>query len=482
VPIVSILQISDLHRDPVNPIRNAPLLESLENDRQRYMAGELAVRPPDLIFVTGDIIQGVKPGTADASAALRAQYAEATDFLARLTDSFGGGDRGRVVIIPGNHDVSACHTMDSARKLDLAAGRKRELVEQLFTPNSPLRWSWPDFELYEIADADMYARRMEAFAEFYGSFYGGTRSYDLDASRQYDVFDFPKHNLVVAAFSSCFNNDILNRQGAINPNCVATAGKALREPALAERLRLAVWHHNTEGLPMQSDYMDSDMLQHLIDGGFSLGFHGHQHRPQFLDTRFKYGGDRRITVISAGTLCGSASFRFGRAYNIVELDTDKRTGRLHLREMQNDTLDFPIWGSRALPPGSGQFLEFGYDAPPPPLVRADDATVVLLKAQRQFDAKDYKSAADTLRPLAGTDGIARRILVESLKTLGDRPGLIALIDPPQGETEAIYLMDALWQEGRRDRLRSLLGEAAIANSVDPSVVELRDKYRARLKT
>ena len=33
---ISILQISDLHRSPVNPIRNAPLLESLENDRRRY--------------------------------------------------------------------------------------------------------------------------------------------------------------------------------------------------------------------------------------------------------------------------------------------------------------------------------------------------------------------------------------------------------------------------------------------------------------
>ena len=57
-----------------------------------------------------------------------------------------------------------------------------------------------------------------------------------------------------------------------------------------------------------------------------------------------------------------------------------------------------------------------------------------------------------------------------------------VIDPPQGETEAIYLMDALWQEGRRDRLTSLLSESAIADSEDPSVSELRGKYRARLKT
>jgi hypothetical protein len=478
---VSILQISDLHRDPVNPIRNAPLIESLENDRRRYTTADPALQSPDLIFVTGDIIQGVAPGTADPAAALRTQYAEALDFLGRLTDSFVGGDRNRVVIIPGNHDISACHTMESVRRVDIAIGSKRELVQQFFKPHSPLRWSWPDFELYEIVDQDKYARRLEAFAEFYGEFYRGSRSYGLNPSRQYDIFDFPAFNIIVAAFSSCFNNDILNPPGAIDPNCVANVGKALRNPALADRVRVAVWHHNTEGVPMQSDYMDPDMLQHLIDGGFSLGFHGHQHRPQFLDTRFKYGGDRQITVISAGTLCGSASFRFGRAYNLIELDVDGRKGRLHLREMQNDNLDFPIWGRRSLPPDSGDFLAFNFDPPPPPLVRLNDDTSSLLRAQELYDSGDYPGATNILRGLAATDGVARRILVESLQSIPDRPSLIDLCDPPQSATEAIYLMDALWTEGRKERLRAMLDEPAIAGSTDPSVAELANKYRARLK-
>src|ERR1700704_2285578 len=103
---------------------------------------------------------------------------------------------------------------------------------------------------------------------------------------------------------------------------------------------------------MQFDYMDPGILQNLIDNGFSLGFHGHQHRPQFLDTRFRYGTNRKITVISAGTLCGGPSFPHGRAYNVVELDTDTRTGRLFVREMQNHNLSLPIWGRRALPPNT----------------------------------------------------------------------------------------------------------------------------------
>ena len=35
---LSVLHISDLHRDPENPIRNDVLLDSLENDRRHYTA------------------------------------------------------------------------------------------------------------------------------------------------------------------------------------------------------------------------------------------------------------------------------------------------------------------------------------------------------------------------------------------------------------------------------------------------------------
>ena len=249
------------------------------------------------------------------------------------------------------------------KRIDIVSGSKKELVSQLFSPGSPLRWSWPDFELYEINNPAEYEKRFAAFAEFYSKFYGGNRSYSLDPAKQFDVFDFPDFSLTTVSFSSCFNNDILNKQGAIHPNCIADAGMRFREAELQNRIRIAVWHHSTEGLPARSDYMDPETLQNLIDRGFSLGFHGHQHRPQFLNTRFRYGSDRRITVISAGTLCGSASFRFGRAYNLVELDTATRSGRLHLREMLNANLQLPIWGPRSLPPTTGSSWSFNMILP-----------------------------------------------------------------------------------------------------------------------
>ncbi|MGH7217253.1 MAG: metallophosphoesterase family protein [Nitrospiraceae bacterium] len=478
---LSILHISDLHRDPGNPIRNDVLLDSLENDRRHYSAEETpAVRSPDLIIVSGDIIHGIKPEAPDPENKLREQYQEALDFLARLTDRFVQGNRNRVIVVPGNHDVIAYHFEKSLRRVDILSDRKKGVVTQLFSPGSLLRWSWSGFELYEIADQALYAQRLAAFADFYATFYNGARTYDLHPERQIDIFDFPAFDLTVVGFSSCHNNDLFNRQGAIHPTCVAEAGTRLRQPSYRDRLRIAVWHHNVEGQPTHSDYMDPDLIQNLIDRGVSLGFHGHQHYPQFLDTRFRHGIDRKITVISAGTLCGGASFRYGRAYNVAELDTGTRTGHLHVREMQNDNLSLPIWGRRALPQNTRAYYEFQYDPPPEPVVHPHANTAALIEAQRFYDLGNYRNAADVLARVVASDDLARPLLLDCLVKLMDMPGLIATFDPPASEAEAIHVMDALWGEGRRDRLGDVLKLPLIAESTDPSIIEMRKKYAARL--
>jgi hypothetical protein len=478
---LSILHISDLHRDPGNPIRNDVLLDSLENDRRHYSAEETpSVRSPDLIIVSGDIIQGIGANAVDPQKELREQYQEALDFLSRLADRFVGGDRNRVIVVPGNHDVSAYHFNKSLRLVDILPDRKKEFVTQLFSQGSRLRWSWSGFELYEIAEESLYRERLAAFAEFYLAFYSGKRTYDLDPAKQIDMFDFPKFDLTVAAFSSCHNNDLYNRQGAIHPGCIADVGARLRQPVYRNRLRIAVWHHNVEGLPEHSDYMDPDVIQNFIDRGFSLGFHGHQHRPQFIDTRFRHGTDRKITVISAGTLCGGAAFRHGRAYNIIELDTVSRTGRLHVREMQNDNLNLPIWGRRALPPNTRHYYDFQFDAPPEPATPTNLNTAALTEAQRQHGLGSYRNAADILASVVASDDLARPLLLDCLIRLKDTTGLIGMFDPPVSEAEVIHVLDALWAEGRRERLLEVLSLPLISQSTDPSIAEIRRKYAVRL--
>jgi predicted MPP superfamily phosphohydrolase len=226
---LSVLHISDLHRDPANPIRNDVLLDSLENDRRHYSDEETPrIRSPDMIIVSGDIIHGIRPDVPDPEKRLQEQYQEALDFLAQLTDRFIGGNRNRVIVVPGNHDVSAYHFKESLRRVDVLPDRQKNLVTQLFSPGSLLRWSWSNFKLYEITDQALYAQRMAAFAEFYASFYNGARTYDLDPAKQVDIFDFPGFDLTVAGFSSCHNNDLFNRQGLFTRHVSPT-----REPDCA---------------------------------------------------------------------------------------------------------------------------------------------------------------------------------------------------------------------------------------------------------
>ena len=481
-PSVSILQISDLHRERSSPIGNDALLSSLQNDRDRYVTGRdrHTIRPPDIIVVSGDIIRGVTPGVADYEVQLADQYQEATRFLEALTQHLLAGDRDRLVLVPGNHDVSACHFMQSLERLELVADSKNELLPQLLHPDSSLRWSWRDLGLYKVADAARYAQRLASFAAFYTEFYQQQRTFGLDPAKQFGIFDYPEFNLTIVGFSSCHGNDFFNKQGAIHPGCIAEASLILREPRFNGRLRTAVWHHNTEGLPSQTDYMNASILQNLIDNGFSVGLHGHQHRPRCLDTRFNYGGDARISVISAGTLCGTASPRFGRAYNIIELDLECCKGRLHVREMLNDDAESPIWGCRSLPPGTSPHLVFAFDPPPPPTVAPSQTTTALLEAQRLHVAAAYPEAVSVLLPLAATDDLARRLLLECFGELNDTAQIGAHFDPPRSATEAIYLMEALWVEQNSDRLRILLDEPIVAESNDPAVVETRQKYQARL--
>ena len=121
----SILHISDLHRSPRDPISNDELISALIQDRDRYVQEEPSITPPQAIVVSGDVIQGVPLGTEDFATKIEEQYAVAEEFLDELARRFVDGDRSRLVMVPGNHDVD-WNTAFSA--LELVLGTKRFLV------------------------------------------------------------------------------------------------------------------------------------------------------------------------------------------------------------------------------------------------------------------------------------------------------------------------------------------------------------------
>lgn len=107
MPKLSILHVSDLHK--MEGTTYESLLQSLLTDRDSYVSAGVA--SPSYIVISGDLIQG---GASDEE--IQNQYAEVKQFLESLTNQFLEGDKSKVIMVPGNHDVSFPHSMRSMTK------------------------------------------------------------------------------------------------------------------------------------------------------------------------------------------------------------------------------------------------------------------------------------------------------------------------------------------------------------------------------
>src|SRR5216684_1145042 len=118
----SILHISDLHRDLTNELGNAPLLESLVRDvQQRYASNDPPISKPSLCIVSGDLVYGAKAGSSNFADELTRQYVQAKELLVGIADGLLEGDRQRVVLVPGNHDVSYNHVLNASQQILIPA-------------------------------------------------------------------------------------------------------------------------------------------------------------------------------------------------------------------------------------------------------------------------------------------------------------------------------------------------------------------------
>lgn len=99
---------------------------------------------------------------------------------------------------------------------------------------------------------------------------------------------------------------------------------------------MAVWHHDIEGPPHRSDYMDPEIVRGMIGRGFRLGLYGHQHKPQVTPQHVFIPGREEMAVVSAGSLCaGARELPTGarRGYSVIEIGDDYDQARVHVREM-----------------------------------------------------------------------------------------------------------------------------------------------------
>lgn len=486
LPVYSILHISDLHRSPEDAISNAELVSALVSDRRRYEHEPTPIKAPDAIVVSGDIIQGVRMDAADADVALATQYATAREFLVELADRFVDGDRSKVVLVPGNHDINWARARSSMEVIAPSDPTfPKDVRGVLSSSDSVHRWDWKTRELLEIKDQALYQSRMAAFWDFFDSFYKGTANLlKVCRERAANLYSLWDGRIGLAAFDSCQGNDCYAFHGRIPRDAIGRAQLDLVDKG-GFGLLLAVWHHNIEGPPHRSDYMDIDIVRGMIGRGFRLGLYGHQHRPDATPMQINLATQETMALVSAGSLCaGSRELPTGvmRGYNVIEINDDLAGARVHFREMNIANL-FTLARRASL--GGASFVDLKWDLPPDLPGRAANVPATNIAAALELGERELKSGRPdqckrVLGPLAATlPEFGRQLLLEAARETHDRPLLLILLENPRNVGELVELADIHMKARAFAKARAALDSHGERLGVEePTSRELRARISA----
>jgi len=471
-------------------ISNASLLASLISDQDSYTGSEsIKIKSPDVIIVSGDIILG-STDPVNSATIIEKQYEEAREFLNQMVEHFLNGNKHRLVVVPGNHDVDWKYSTESmspierSKVFDSSDKVKSQYLRGALSHTSKIRWNWRDLSFYEITDLDKYSKRFDAFARFYHALYEGKRVYSLDPAKQQDIFDLPELNIAIVAYNSCYENDHLQFVGDIHPDCIADTKLAIREFRKKGRLILATWHHNTKGSPYEVNYMDNAHLKSFINSGISVGFHGHQHKTEIISEFSDVVEQKKVIVFSAGTLCaGPKELPTGnnRQYNLVEIVWDDGSPELaitlHTRE-KTDTSTFnnPIWKAGKIDSNLISYYKVNVDKPEPA-----EMEISLLEIERKMKNGFTGEAIKDLLTLDLENPFVRKFLVQCLIQEGDSRLALEIFSKPTTDQEFILALQSAIQNGDKAAMGSLLVEASSFNSADATLAILVRKVEAILQ-
>jgi len=481
----SIMHLSDLHRSPSDPISNDELISALVSDRDRYIRETPRVTAPEAIVVSGDLIQGVPLGTADYGNKLAQQYAVASECLDELVRRFLNGDRSRVVIVPGNHDVdwnTAFSAMAAVRPEDMP----RDLVVSLQSQDTSYRWDWKSLTLYRVTDPGLYAQRLDSFWMFFRSFYDGVSGLlKVEPGSDANLFALCDDRIAVAAYNSCHGNDCFAPTGMIRKDVVARSHLELNDTGKIFDLRMAVWHHSVEGPPQRTDYMDAEVVRGMIGRGFRLGLYGHQHRAQVTPHQVWLPDRERMAVVSAGSLCaGARELPIGatRQYNIVEIADDARSVRVHVRAMSVANL---FARGQLLDLGGVSHVDLNWE-PPKNLVGGpldtgrERVNSIIQEAELAAKSGAPARAIELMRKMDLAAGsYERKLFLSASAEAQDWASIIRVTDPPSSIGELVYRVEALLQVGKVTDAGEALEKYSLQLQIAaPLLVELRRRIKA----
>ena len=388
-------------------------------------------------------------GTEDFATRIDEQYAVAEEFLDELVRRFVDGDRSRLVMVPGNHDVdwnTAYSALEPVRN-DSVPG---DLRSELHAEDSLLRWDWKTRSLYRIANLEFYERRLAAFWRFFDRFYEGVPGL-MTVQNPADVrlFSLCDDRIGVAAYNSCHGNDCFAFHGMIRQGSIARSDLDLNDSGKTHELRMAVWHHGIEGSPYHTDYMDRDVVRGMIGRGFRLGLHGHQHKAQATAQEIRLPDRERMAVVGAGSLCaGADDLPVGthRQYNVLEIAEDFCSVRTHVRAMTVANL---FSRAQLAEFGGESYFDLGWERPRNAVgdtidVRARRTRAFIDEAEAAAKVGEPARAVAILKSLGELEAgsYERQLYLSAAEDAQDWQGIVNITDPPATIGELVQRFDA----------------------------------------
>lgn len=439
------LHISDLHRTAGPRVGNDELLAAMASDAVRWELDDIP--RPDLIIVSGDLIQGVGVGAPSPDDEIEAQYAEAGDFLTRLASEFVDSDRSRVVIVPGNHDVD---WNGARRAMNPLPDCPSEIATESLRAESGLRWNWEDQRPYEVVDGALYESRYDHFRRFRTDFYAGLDPSPLERGDRDLLFaEYPSLGLVVTGFASWYGNDCFCHAGDIDPSALASSQRLLAESSAP--VAVAVWHHSLLGGPRAQDYMDQRVTHKLIDFGFTVGLHGHQHYPDAAPYVLRLPHLTSMVVAGAGSLAvGDDQLPAGecRQFNVAVIDPDEEMLTVHVRAMSSGGV---FSGMPRADFGGNSFIKLSLP-PSPERPQAPTVAQLLDDAMNAVRSGQFEKALELRGQLPDSvpSGTKRQVEIEALRGLERYDELLDILSTPETPDEAIFAISMLLETDRLD--------------------------------
>lgn len=444
---ISILHISDLHRITADNVDC--LLASFEVEKEFYR--DNGIPQPSFVVVSGDIINGSNEKDAiTAQKEIKEQYQVAGKLLVGLCEVFFDGKRDRVIIVPGNHDMSRYVSISSMSKID--AEDLSPFVKALGGDNSNIRWSWKDLSFYDITHKDVYDARFQDFIEFYDDFYrqgGLNRSFPKDPERQSFLLDYKDENITFACFNSCYHLDHLQSSGYISPNSLSSMSRDLLEKKRKGRLVLAVWHHHTQGLPNENNYLNYHILDNMSKYGIRLALHGHQHISGILNEYRDIFTMEQMWLVSAGTVYGNTSdmvLGTKRQFNLLIVEREQRKCSVTLYSREDSTMQNlqPVWEAGLIGRSHKTVYQFSVGLEPIELKDEEsDLKAEINRIGREAErSSDFTSAIDQLLALDINQPMVRSFLVEYLTKENNPQRIVEILSDSRNVSEAVIFIEA----------------------------------------